>query len=456
MTCGRTAALTGTGMNDWDKSREQSMPSSGEPDSPNRGPAVSVQFVLLCLILAVALSGIYFAKKSGSDPQVYSNDFNVFYHAAREVLAGRDPYQHSLGAWTPYLYPPMLAVLLVPMASLPLPAAAYGWFLINAVSVAAAAWMSSSLARAAALKQALEEAKTAHTGPRQLASQSILVSALSLLVVVRFVLDNANLGQVNPLVAALAVAHLYLYSKERKAASALALALAVSIKLTPFVLIGYHIARRRWKFAAGCTAVCIGVSAISFAPLGSRAPGALREFVHRTVQNEQGFDLSYPGNQSLRGAVARMSAPPGYEAEPAASESSRSPSDAITLMLSLALLAIAMIASSRAIGEPVGAAPFFCCIVLLSPLSWKAHFIMLILPVVCLVGEAASARGSRRAALIACLVLVLALFNLTSPRVIGLQAAEWADQHSLVFAGAMLTFLASVWTALVRARSRTA
>ena len=45
--------------------------------------------------VVIFLSGIYFARQSGADPQAYSNDFNVYYHAASEVVAGRDPYQHS-------------------------------------------------------------------------------------------------------------------------------------------------------------------------------------------------------------------------------------------------------------------------------------------------------------------------------------------------------------------------
>src|SRR5678815_202233 len=91
-------------------------------------------------------SGFYFAGKSGSTPDAYSNDFNVYYHAASEVIAGHDPYQHSLGDWTPYIYPPLLAELMVPLALLPLPVAAYLWFLVSAASMAGAAWMPARLA----------------------------------------------------------------------------------------------------------------------------------------------------------------------------------------------------------------------------------------------------------------------------------------------------------------------
>src|SRR5688572_7589009 len=101
--------------------------------------------VKLLLILAVFVSGIYFAHRSGTDPHEYKNDFNVYYFAAQEVRAGRTPYENSLGEWTPYLYPPLLAELLVPFTLLPLPVAAYLWFLLSAASLFFALKMSSQL-----------------------------------------------------------------------------------------------------------------------------------------------------------------------------------------------------------------------------------------------------------------------------------------------------------------------
>jgi hypothetical protein len=111
-----------------------------------------------------------------------------------------------------------------------------------------------------------------------------------------------------------------------------------------------------------------------------------------------------------------------------------------------------MIAASRARTELLAAAPFVCCFVLLSPLSWKAHFVILILPIACLVAEAVRARGRRRATLTSVLAVIFVLFNLTSPHVIGLQSAEWADAHSLVSIGALLSFVASVWASWLNQR----
>lgn len=411
----------------------------------------SRRLALTLLAIVILAAGLYFAGKSGSNPLAYRNDFNVFYHAAREVLAGRDPYQSSLGDWTPYLYPPLLAVVLAPLALLPLPVAAYVWFLINAASTIAAALISARLARdGERSSDRTSEAREAAGGEG--GHVVPLIAALSLVVVARFVVDNFSLGQVNPLVAALAAAHLYLYSRDKKIASALALSIGVSIKLTPLVLIAYHLARRRWKFAAAGLVMCVALAALSFLPLGSRAPEAFHAFVNRTIENEQGYDLADPGNQSLRGALARLTAASNGTLDQAATESSRRPAETLTLTISFLLLAVAMIAASRARSELLAAAPFVCCFVLLSPLSWKAHFVTLILPVASLVAEAERARATRRATLITILAVIFVLFNLTSPHVIGLQAAEWADAHSLVFIGALLMFAASVWASWLNQR----
>lgn len=384
--------------------------------------------VVLVLAIAVLVSGLYFARKSGTNPEVYGNDFSVYYHAAREVIAGRDPYQHSLGEWTPYIYPPLLAELLVPLALLPLPVAAYLWFLINAASIVAAAGMSASLLDDKRGRDEPEQHVTASTSWRG------AIAACAVVLVLRFVLYTFNLGQVNALVAALAVAHVYLYARDRKALSAVALVIAVSIKLTPALLLVYHIAKLRLKFAVVCATLLVAVTAMSFLPFGPRGTDALQIFWSRTVKNEQGYDFAYSGNQSLRGAIARLT-------DDANEGESRKPADALTLLISTVLLALAVVAAVRARSELAAAAPFFCCLVLLSPLSWKAHYVILILPVAYLLCLAKTP-GKARQLIAATLGAAFVLFNLTSPQVIGLAAAEWADAHSLVFAGALLLFIA--------------
>ncbi|HSB11083.1 MAG TPA: glycosyltransferase family 87 protein [Blastocatellia bacterium] len=412
-------------------------PTQGH-SSPSRSKTRAPRVVLagcIAIALGVLLGGLHFAGRSGATPDSYSNDFNVYYHASREVLGGHGPYQHSLGDWTPYIYPPFLAELIIPLAVLPLRLAAYLWFLINAASVITAAWMSAALA--------IEYCeKLLSPGPR------IGVAVCAVLIVFRFVLDNFNLGQVNPLVTALVVAHIYLYVRENKGLSALALVAAISIKLTPALMLAYHLTRLRLKFSAIIVSLLAVITLASFLALGSEAPDAFRTFVGRTLKNEQGYNLSDAGNQSLRGAVARLMT--NADRESALDQSgSRKLANEATLLLSALLLAAAISSAARASSELSAAAPFVCCMVLLSPLSWKAHFVLLILPLANLLARMKTSTRPWRSLIIANLAAALALFNLTSPRVVGLPAAQWSDAHSLVFVGALLIFIVSVVDALM-------
>jgi alpha-1,2-mannosyltransferase len=397
----------------------------------------------LALVIGGLLSGLFFASKSSNNPNAYSNDFNVYYHAAREIISGHDPYSHSLGDWTPYIYPPLLAELAVPLAVLPLPLAAYLWFLINAASITLAAYLSVTLLSENTVGGAQQSRHSDADIWRE------VIAAGAILMVFRFVLDTLNLGQVNGLLAALAVAHIYLYSRGRRTLSAIVLAIAISIKLTPALLLVYHLAKLRLKFAIACAGILVAVTIASLLPFGLSGADVFQTFLRRTVKNEQGYDFSYSGNQSVRGAVARFRF---SNEDPKDSEEARNTIDWATLASSVVLLSLAAFAAKRTKNELAGAAPFFCAIVLLSPLSWKAHFVILIPAAAWLLY---AARGShRRVYILALLLAAFILFNFTSPKVVGLAAAEWSDEHSLVLVGALLLFIGCVVLNLLASKQR--
>jgi hypothetical protein len=152
--------------------------------------------------------------------------------------------------------------------------------------------------------------------------------------------------------------------------------------------------------------------------------------------NEQGFDLAYSGNQSLRGALARLF---GDEHD------SRVPGDPISLGLSLAMLAGSAFTAMRRPGSMGSVASLFCCIPLLSPLAWKGHFVVLIFPIALLISEVIRKPRSKISyGFIAVLIAVFALLNLTSSRVIGLAASEWADRHSMICVAAVVIYVAAI------------
>src|SRR5262249_203687 len=412
----------------------------------------SGRLILIALAATtICAAGFYYAKRSGSDPSQYNNDFNVYSFAAREIVASGDPYQNSVTDWTPYLYTPVLAVLLIPLSLLPLPVAAYLWFLLNAASFALAAAWSSRLS----LDTQAVAGRVARPVEEKTFKYELLMALIGVTVVIRFALDNFELGQVNPLVTFLIVAHFHLLSRDKKGWSALALAVAASVKLSPLLLIPYHLARKRAGFALTCTALFACVVFSSFAVLGSKAPGAFASFWERTVRNGQGYDLAYAGNQSLRGFTARVETSSrglSYSTEPDAEDLRRSTSSPLTLSVALLMFGLSLVTALRAKAESLAAAPWICLIPLLSPLAWKAHFVVLVLPA-CVLAARALGRGSRLDGILAWIAIAtsFALFNITSPRIVGLRAAEWADAHSGVMIGACLLFVA---TALIASLKR--
>jgi hypothetical protein len=387
------------------------------------------------LILVVLLSGIYFAHRSGTNPQEYKNDFNVYYFASHEILAGRTPYDNSLGEWTPYLYPPLLAELLVPVAFLPLPIAAYLWFLINAAALFLALKMSSQLVLQRNRFEWIQAPQAKIIVPAyQNRFQQIGIVTCTFAILLRFILDNFDYGQVNIFVTALAIAHIYFFSKRKPIISSIVLILAVAIKLTPAIVLVYHVSRRRWKYALANAALIAVIVLVSFAPFGVRSSETFQTFFKRTVLNEQKFDLAYSGNQSLRGGLERLTQ--GYK-----KDDWLAPNSSVTGLFLLTCL----LAMWRARHE-TAAAPFFCLMVLLSPLSWKQHFVILLFPIADLIAQAwREKRPQRKAILIAVLAVVFTLFNLTSPRVIGVVAAEWCDAASFVLIGGLLIYAIWFW-----------
>jgi hypothetical protein len=85
------------------------------------------------LVLAVFVAGLTF----GAVPLVTGRgtDFHAYAEAARALRGGHDSYAGA----DPYLYPPLLAIALVPLTFLPESAAAWLWMVASAAALTAAA-----------------------------------------------------------------------------------------------------------------------------------------------------------------------------------------------------------------------------------------------------------------------------------------------------------------------------
>jgi len=114
--------------------------------------------------------------------------------------------------------------------------------------------------------------------------------------------DTFSYGQVNLLLLVLVCSDL-----RNKRFAGVGIGLAAAIKLTPVVFIGYLILSRQYRQAA--TAVAAAGAATVLALL--IAPDASVEFWTDAVWDTGRIGkLYYVSNQSLRGVVARLEAPP--------------------------------------------------------------------------------------------------------------------------------------------------
>jgi hypothetical protein len=191
-----------------------------------------------------------------------------------------------------YPNPPIMALLLRPLAELPPIAGGLAWFYLK-VAMAFAAY--------ALTFQLVEEPS------RPFPSWA---KALTVLVSLRPVMSDLTHGNVNLFILFLVVASLAVYRRGRDFAAGLIMALAIACKVTPALFIPYFAWKRSWRTLAG---VAIGLGlffvAIPGAALGWHANAELlTSWVHQMVTPYLvgGVVTSEHSNQSLPGLIHRL------------------------------------------------------------------------------------------------------------------------------------------------------
>jgi len=145
------------------------------------------------------------------------SDFTLYYEAAQNVLAGRSPFVTE-----GYIYPPLLAILLTPLATLSYVAARWVWFAFSQLCLITAAWLIWKLLG------------------------RDLTAACSIAFVWAFggaAVESLALGQLGPpLVLLLAIAY-----AQRGWSSAAAAGIGLALKFIPGVLAAALLLRRDWR-----------------------------------------------------------------------------------------------------------------------------------------------------------------------------------------------------------------
>jgi hypothetical protein len=166
-------------------------------------------------------------------------DFDNYHRAARALVAGESPYSvHNFD------YPPLLALVVAPLADLTLPEARWAWLWLSQIALVAAA---------AGVWRWLRDDR--RLGP--LPAVTVVAGCFALLGTIT---ENLVLGQVHALM--LALLGWALASWRRRPAGAAALVgVAAALKLWPALLLAPLLAARRWRALAAGVATTLGLVA---------------------------------------------------------------------------------------------------------------------------------------------------------------------------------------------------
>lgn len=397
-------------------------PSGAAARATRRDAEIPTRVLLRCvlgLLVAVALAQWSYAAidmlKTPTSVQNGTVDFSTFYAAA---LALRDnPHANiydvdvlraavsahqacRLSNQPAYLYPPLLAIALVPLTVVSCATAARVWLVGNLLL-----WLLSTLLLASWLRWALR-GENGPSGERKVAPcrmalgtrlrlvwRGVSDTDLFALALATFIALNdwplrhgVEYGQTSMLILFLVLLGPWLARRRRTVLAGGVLALAALIKVYPLLLIGYFAVRGRWRIVMGALVWLLALTAGMLLVVG--VPGVL---AMRTILTAGTLNAGQFHNESL----AR--APLWIAVEVGGGRDTVSPQVGSLLLALVALAWVGgmlvtwqhgrMAARRRAAEQRRGADEAdllgycwtVCTMVLISPLTW-AHYYAWLLP----------------------------------------------------------------------------
>jgi hypothetical protein len=398
------------------------------PDDPGRRARRDRVLAFLFAVLAVVLVVRAAHKTVGT--LVHNQEWGA------RFLARQDPYfDPEAGRRIHGPYPPSFALVTVPLALLSTPVARVVWCSLQVVAL----WFFLGLFR-----RRLREHWPA------LEAHASVLFAFALLLVSRYLLRDTAGGGGNLVYTLLAFVGVERALRGRETSAGLPLALSLVLKpnLSPLLL--FLALRGRWRAAASTVVAAALLFALPGLYFGPRAYTELvrrwvsdvviyedRDDLHSSALVPDGMPPAMDGmNQSLREAVHRVLRPPGDSGADDVHLVTVSASAAswTARLLDLALLAWAALRARRARGERAewfAALAFLPLTMLLSPITWKAHHVDLLLCFCALLALAAS-DTRRRAWLVPFLAGYWVLCDLFSEEIVGSTLRDFLQAFSIV------------------------
>ena len=276
----------------------------------------------------------------------YAIDIDVYRAGARAFLEGDNLYTRSYevgGIALPFTYPPLAAILFIPVALVPYPVALVGWTLASAVLL----WWCLVIV----LRHAVPAVN----------HRVIATWILPLALLAEPVRETLGFGQINIILMALVLADTL--TRRPWLPRGVLIGLAAAIKLTPAVFILVFLVRRQWRDAA--VTFLSGVGFTLAAALVSWRNSWTYWLDTLTDTGRIGGE-AYASNQSIGGVLARL-AEPGEQAD-----------RLLWLVLVIGALGLIIVAMLRAQTMLATVLLASTAALLCSPVSWSHHWVWLI------------------------------------------------------------------------------
>lgn len=338
------------------------------------------RLVLLVLWLLLAVSVVQFAMLV---PLMYGWpkwDFTAYYHSAMLIRGGRpaDIYGYSLvgNEWrtlgylhepSPYLYPPLLAILFVPVTLV-----GYRW--------ASTLWFGAGileLVLSAAVLVACMSWQRRISGRR-------LTAAILLLLTVALRFSGAQtelcLGNVNLAMLLLTCAALWFTTRGRDVAAGALLAAAFCVKLTPGIFVLYYVLTRRWKAVLSFAVVSAVLTGLTVPIMGVEAFGRFADTVRELSRGS-----STTENQSWNGFCNRLFATSRESVAPVLCAGAV---PWVSRLGSAVVLVVTLAACWRRRTDAFCVFGLLACAACLaSPATWPPHLVVLMIPLAWLLAQ---------------------------------------------------------------------
>jgi len=362
-----------------------------------RKPLTAGETILLVAAVFVAVNLAYGGILTKLDPPA-KNDFTSYYVAAH-VLARGEPgalyYPEPVGSllaqasqqhpWIDvaheaglpdanyYLYPPLFALVVLPLAWVPYKAAFDLWLAMNVLFLAAA----------------LALFLRSRDRNRLPAAAGCVILAAAFFPV----WHHLKIGQSSLLLLLLLTAALVLLRKGRDLAAGFCLSGAILLKLTPLVFIPLLLIHKKFRAIAGSA---LGIAALTILSVIGAGWQAQVTYFTRMVPLLGAGTAFYP-NQSLNGFLTRLMGAGDYRL--ADLSANLWAPRILALVAAAALVALALgVMWRRAAGR--GRSEIeddFAALTILSlvasPISWEHHYVLLLLPGWILISRLASGRA---------------------------------------------------------------